>query len=264
MKPPGHPARHYGLCTLAWALLSLTAGDAFAIEAQTLRYAVSYGNLDAGQMVVRIDPQEDQDGGYVVEAAAEPNALARWFIDARFRSARFVQHNGEAVLHSGVERGRKGGEGLREFRVNRHAGRIEFGRGKHYAIAADDSFEAAAFPLALMLRAADGMAQIGGAAVREVSVRRVRDYRYAVPVAEAVTVAAGEFLGWKIIRHRIDRPADRVTVWLCCAAGEQLSEQIDRPIDYGRSGAHADNPVPLKITVAKSGKRTIRLELLGQ
>ncbi len=218
---------------LLW--LAQAGGAPHTIEDQTLRYAVSYGGRNAGEIEITIRNQND---GYVVTSTSKPNALASLFVKAHLSDTRFVRRRGEVVLDGGAESlAGNGGSGYaRSFRFDHAAGRVKFSDGKSSAIQPGDRFEAAAFPLLLMLRPVDGVK----GRVREVSAKRTRDYRYEQPVAETVTVPAGAFASWKINRHRTDRPADTVTVWL----------------------SRAGNPVPLKIVIRKRGK-TSTLMLTG-
>lgn len=222
---------------VVWAALLLWLATAAhgapgAIEDQTLRYAVSYDSRNAGEIEIVI---RTENGGYIITSTAKPSLLAALFVKAHTSATRFVQHRGEVALDGGTE-SLAGDDGYRRgFHFDRTRGRIEFSSGKHDAIQPGDQFEAAAFPLLLMLRP---VGSIAGAQVREVSFKRTRDYTYEAPVEEVVTVPAGAFSSWKINRHRTDRPADTVTVWL------------------NKTGA----PVPLKIVISKrGGTRTLRL-----
>ena len=214
-----------------------TAHGAGAIENQTLRYAVSYDGSNAGEIEIVIRAEND---GYLVTSTAKPSLLASLFVKAHTSVTRFVRHRGEVALDSGSEN--LGGDDtqgtVRGFHFDRARSRIEFSNGKHAAIQPGDQFEAAAFPLLLMLRPVE---RIADARVRVVSFKRIRDYIYEAPVEAVVTTSAGAFPSWKINRHRIGRPADTVTVWL------------------NKTGA----PVPVKITVKKKGRTSI-LRLSGR
>ena len=214
-----------------------TAHGAGAIENQTLRYAVSYDGRNAGEVEIVI---RAENGGYLVTSTAKPSLLASLFVKAHTSVTRFVRHRGEVALDSGSEN--LGGDDtrgtVRGFNFDRARGRIEFSSGKHAAIQPGDQFEAAAFPLLLMLRPVE---RIADARVRVVSFKRIRDYIYEAPVEAVVTVPAGAFSSWKINRHRIDRPTDTVTVWL------------------NKTGA----PLPVKIAVTKKGRTSI-LRLSGR
>ena len=214
-----------------------TAHGAGAIENQTLRYAVSYDGRNAGEVEIVI---RAENGGYLVTSTAKPSLLASLFVKAHTSTTRFVRHRGKVALDSGTESlaGDDTQGTVRGFHFDRARSRIEFSNGKHAAIQPGDQFEAAAFPLLLMLRPVE---RIVGARVRVVSFKRIRDYIYEAPVETVVTVPAGAFSSWKINRHRIGRPADTVTVWL------------------NKTGA----PVPVKITVKKKGRTSI-LRLSGR
>ena len=220
------------LALLLWAVVVVSARAA-AIEDQTLRYAAFYGNISAGEVEINI---RNENAGYVVTSTGKPSMLAAMFVKAHHSATRFVRHQGEVALDSGSEQldGNDGDGYARWFRFDRAQGRIEFSDGDHHAIQPGERFEAAAFPLLLMLRPVE---QVAGLRVREVSARRTRDYTYEKPVEEIVTVPAGEFASWKIARHRSDRPDDRVTVWL----------------------SQTGDPVPLKIAVTKKGKTSTLL-----
>ena len=199
------------------------------IEDQTLRYALSYRNRNAGQIEITI---RNENGGYVITSTGKPSALASLFVKAHISDTRFVRRSGVVALDRGAESlvGDKGYQ--RSFHFDHDRRRIEFSSGESSAIQVGDQFEAAAFPLLLMLRPLENIA---GARVREVSFKRIREYTYEAPVEEVVTVPAGEFSSWKINRHRSDRPADTVTVWL------------------NKTGT----PIPLKIAVSKKGNLSI-------
>lgn len=217
------------LCTAVLPLLWLTPavhGAPVVIEDQTLSYAVSYGTIDAGEIEIIIRNEQD---GYAVTSTGKPNALASLFVKTYVSDTLFVRRRGVIALDSGTERLVRTDRHRRSFYFDRARNRIEFSDGKFYAFQPGDEFEAAAFPLLLMLRP---VASIADTRVREVSAKHARDYTYEEPVAEAVTVPSGEFSSWKITRHRTDQPADTVTVWL----------------------NKADNPVPLKIAIRKKGK----------
>ena len=208
-----------------------------AIENQTLRYAVSYDGRNAGEIEIVIRAEND---GYLVTSTAKPSLLASLFVKAHTSTTRFVRHRGKVALDSGTESlaGDDTQGTVRGFHFDRARSRIEFSNGKHHAIQPGDQFEAAAFPLLLMLRPVE---RIAGARVRVVSFKRIRDYLYEAPMEAVVTVPAGAFSSWKINRHRTDRPTDTVTVWL------------------NKTGA----PVPVKITVKKKGRTSI-LRLSGR
>lgn len=212
------------------ALLTVSAAAA-GFENQTLHYAARYGDLDAGAVEVRIRAEAD---GCRVESNAKPSALAKLFgADAHASVTQFIRDPGDGdawTLDGGRE---KHGDGDAQwFRIDRAANRIEFSDGDARAIDSGAQFEAAAFPLLLMLRARDaGVDSIAGLRALEVSVRRARDYIYDAPVAETIAAPAGETSAWKITRRRADRPADSVTVYL---------NQRDH--------------LPLKITVTKRGR----------
>lgn len=220
---------------VAVALALAPAGaSATAIQDQTLRYALFYERIDAGEVTVDI---RNQDAGYVVTSTAKPSRLASLFVKAHHSATRFVRHHGEVALAGGDERllGANGEDGYAWwFRFDRARARVEFSNGDARPIAPGERFEAAAFPLLLMLRP---LAGLGGTRVVEVSARRARDYIFEPPVAESVRVPAGEFASWKISRHRSDKPDDRVSVWL------------------RRDG----EPLPLKIQVTKRGRTSALL-----
>ena len=227
--------RAVAVALLMW--FATAAHGAGAIENQTLRYAVSYDGRNAGEIEIVIRAEND---GYLVTSTAKPSLLASLFVKAHTSTTRFVRHRGEVALDSGTESlaGDDTQGTVRGFHFDRSRSRIEFSNGKHAAIQPGDQFEAAAFPLLLMLRPVE---RIAGARVRVVSFKRIRDYLYEAPVEAVVTVPAGAFSSWKINRHRIGRPADTVTVWL------------------NKTGA----PVPVKITVKKKGRTSI-LRLSGR
>lgn len=212
---------------LALALFTVTV-TAAAFENQTLRYAAFYGDIDAGAVEVRIRAEAD---GYRVEVDARPSALAKLFgANAHASVTQFIRNDsGEIILDSGRE---EHGDGERWYRFDHAANRIEFSDGGRRAIEPGDAFEAASFPLLLMLRARDaGAESIANTRVTEVSARRAREYMYDAPAATRIDTPAGEANTWKILRHRVDRPADTVTVWL----------------------RQRDN-MPLKIAVTKRGR----------
>ena len=229
--------------TVTAAAASAFAGTVAAaeIENQTLRYAASYRDFDAGAVEIRIRADA---GGYRVEVAAKPSALAKLFgADALTTVTQFARDaNGAIMLDSGRSHSAGDGDGddnnARWFRIDRDAGRIEFSDGEPYAIAAGAHVEAAAFPLLLMLRMQHGES-IGGMRVLEVSARRARAYRYESPREASVDTPAGEFTAWQITRRRIDRPDDSVTVYL-------------RKQNQGA-------PIPLKIAVTKRGRTSTLL-----
>lgn len=219
------------------ALFTVTV-TAAAFENQTLHYAARYGDIDAGAASVRIRAEAD---GYRVESNAKPNALAKLFgADAHAAVTQFIRDPGDGdawTLDSGSENhGGDGDDSMRRFRIDHDANRIEFSDGDRRAFNPGDAFEAASFPLLLMLRVRAGAA-VAGMRVTEVSARRARDYMYDAPVEARADSPAGESSAWKITRHRVDRPADTVTVYL---------HQLDH--------------IPLKITVTKRG-RTSTLQL---
>jgi len=228
--------------TVTAAAASAFAGTVAAaeIENQTLRYAASYRDFDAGAVEIRIRADA---GGYRVEVAAKPSALAKLLgADALTTVTQFARDaNGAVMLDSGGSHS-AGDDGddnnARWFRIDRDAGRIEFSDGEPYAIADGAHVEAAAFPLLLMLRMQHGES-IGGMRVLEVSARRARAYRYESPRETSVDTPAGEFTAWQITRRRIDRPADSVTVYL-------------RKQNQGA-------PIPLKIAVTKRGRTSTLL-----
>jgi len=186
---------------------------AAAFDGQTLHYAAKYGDIDAGAATVSITVTAD---GYRVESNAKPNALAKLFgAKSHATVTRFIRGDGGAwTLDSGHEN--HGDGDARRFRIDHAAGRIEFGDGEQHTIAPGERLESAAFPLLLMLRAREaGVDSIADLRVTEVNARRAREYIYAAPVAERVKTSTGaEKEAWKITRHRADRPADSVTIWL--------------------------------------------------
>ena len=230
--------------TVTAAAASAFAGTVAAaeIENQTLRYAASYRDFDAGAVEIRI---RADGGGYRVEVAAKPNALAKLLgADALTTVTQFARDANGAIMldsggsHSAGDDGDGDDNNARWFRINRDAGRIEFSDGEPYAIADGAHVEAAAFPLLLMLRMQHGES-IGGMRVLEVSARRARAYRYESPRETSIDTPAGEFTAWQITRRRIDRPDDSVTVYL-------------RKQNRGA-------PIPLKIAVTKRGRTSTLL-----
>ncbi len=210
----------------------LGADGAGGIEDQTLRYAVSYGtkNINVGVIHIVIANEGDR---YVITGVTKPNRLAALFVKAQINDTRFVRRAGNVVLESGVETriesdgAAEGGQ--RSFSFDYAGNQIKFSDGSAYLIQPGDQFEAAAFPLLLMLRPLN---DIDGMRVREVSTKRAREYEYEKPLEEMVTIPAGTFSSWKINRRRPDKPMDNVTVWL----------------------HKAENPLPLKIMIRKRGK----------
>ncbi|MDD9821498.1 MAG: DUF3108 domain-containing protein [Gammaproteobacteria bacterium] len=230
--------------TVTAAAASAFAGTVAAaeIENQTLRYAASYRDFDAGAVEIRIRADA---GGYRVEVAAKPNALAKLLgADALTTVTQFARDANGAVMldsggsHSAGDDGDGDDNNARWFRIDRDAGRIEFSSGEPYAVADGAHVEAAAFPLLLMLRMQHGES-IGGMRVLEVSARRARAYRYESPREASIDTPAGEFTAWQITRRRIDRPDDSVTVYL-------------RKQSQGA-------PIPLKIAVTKRGRTSTLL-----
>lgn len=210
-------------------MTAITLAAELRIEEQTLHYAVSYENLNVGELEVNIRHKND---GYVVTCNGKPNHLFKLLFNPPSSRTRFIRHRHTIVLASGSEQVDGRSDEVRSFSINRTHHRVEFSNGKHIAIQPDEQLEAAAFPLLLMLRSHDN---ITATPVREVSTKRIRDYMHEKPVAETVHIAAGTFSAWKISRYRIDRPQERVSVWL----------------------KQADNPIPLKIVLAKKGKLSI-------
>lgn len=198
------------------------------INEQTLRYAVVYAGINAGEVEIAIRQQPE---GYVVASTSKLSMLAAMFLKTHASDTRFTRQQNEVRLTSGSERLRGKEKYTRSFNFDRARNRIEFSNGKSVEIKSDDRFEAAAFPLLLMLRPLD---RIADTHVREVSTKRVRDYVYQKPLAEDVETPLGTLPAWKITRHRETRPSERVSVWL----------------------SRDDNPVPLKIAIIKKGKTT--------
>lgn len=205
------------------------AGAAQSIAPQSLHYAASYRGIHAGRVVIRI---EHDARGYFIVSSVKPSLFASMFAKAHVTETRFVNDGARIVLDSGNEKLTGENHYAHSFRIDRELLRVEFAHGEHAEIFSHDQFEAAAFPLLLMLRPHDSIA---GARVREVSARRLRDYIYDAPQAETTRVPAGEFAAWKITRRRAGSPSNRVTIWL----------------------HRSDNPVPLKIVVDKRGKRSL-------
>jgi len=233
--------RVLALVTVTVTAAAASAGTVAAaeIENQTLRYAASYRDFDAGAVEIRIRADA---GGYRVEVAAKPNALAKLFgADALTTVTQFARNaNGAVMLDSGGSHSAGDGDdnNARWFRIDRDAGRIEFSDGEPHAVADGAHVEAAAFPLLLMLRMQHGES-IDGMRVLEVSARRARAYRYESPRETSIDIPAGEFTAWQITRRRIDRPDDSVTVYL-------------RKQNQGA-------PIPLKIAVTKRGRTSTLL-----
>jgi len=222
------------------AALFTVAVTAAAFDGRALNYAARYGNIDAGTVTVSIRADGD---GYRVESVARPSPVAKLFgVKAQTDVTQFSRAgDGEIMLERGhTKRAGDGGEDW--FRIDRDASRIEFSDAEARPIAAGEVFEAASFPLLLMLRARETRVDsIAEAQVTEVSARRAREYRYDAPVIARIKTSTGESDAWKITRHRVDRPDDTVTVWL---------RQRDA--------------VPLKITVTKRGRRSSLLLTAGE
>ena len=231
-------------CAIATIILSptwfLAAHAAIDIADQTLHYAVLYDGRRAGNIAIKIAKTDTERGnGYAVEAELKPRGLAAFFVKARKSTTRFDIDNGEVVLGGGIDDRIDGGD-KKSFRVNYAKNRIEFD-DRNVAIDSADQFEAVAFPFLLMLRASsasNGLADLAGAKIREVTFTRVRDYVYQSPLSEAVEVAAGKFDAWKITRVREGNANNWVSVWLAKS-------------QFG--GAH----IPLKIAVAKRERITV-------
>lgn len=233
MNARGSSARHraclaFGFCLLAHGVMA-AAGGAPNIGEQTLRYAASYKNLRAGEIEIRIRHADD---GYAVASTAKPSKLASLFLQSHHSDTRFIRRHGRVALQNGREILLGDNGYRRDFQIDYARGRIAFGDGRYADMEADAELEAAAFPLLLMLRPLDA---VGGARVLEVSGKRARAYRYETPTPTRVKVPAGEFASWKIVRRRVDRPRDSVTVWLQKTA----------------------NPIPLKIMAVKKNRVSV-------
>lgn len=220
----------YALASTLWLGALLPVAGAVGVE-QMLCYTVSHGSRHVGKITVNIRSEND---GYEVTSTAQPSKLLGLFFKPYSSVTRFVRYQGEMTLASGSEWQAKKTDQTRSFHINRTRNLAEFSSGKQVAIHPDEPLEAAAFPLLLMLRAPQNIADTH---VREVSAKRIRDYIYETPMIETVHLAGREFSAWKIARHRIARPADRVTVWLSHT-----------------TNPNTDTPIPLKIVIAKKGK----------
>ena len=204
------------------------------IEDQTLRYAVTFKKRNVGKVKVIIRNKND---GYMVTSTAKPSAMASLFVKAHLSDTHFVRRHGVVILDRGTEGSIGEDDDHRHFYFDHVNRQIKFSDRESYTIQSDDQFEAAAFPLLLMLRSTK---QISGVHVHEVSAKRTRAYTYEPPVEEIVKLPIGKFLSWKVRRHRSDRPADNVTVWLSKSEGVEIG-------------------VPLKIVVRKRGKASALL-----
>lgn len=225
-----------------WLLLLLSAtsiqvASSDEIAEQTLQYAAFYGSKKIGK--IEIDIRREKDG-YIVTSVSKPTLLARMLVGAHTTTTRFVRHQNELTLDSSKHIERQGDD-TQSFRIDHSGNLIQFNNGRQVQIREGEKLEAASFPLLLMYRTNQ---DIPVEEVREVSVKRVRNYRYEKSVLETVQVPAGEFIARKIKRFRVDRPADNVTVWLSHDKTEQMQ-----------------NWFPVKILIDKRKKANVVLLL---
>lgn len=238
---------------------------------QRLHYEMLYENRAVGELEVTI---RRHDGGYVVSSTVKPNRLASLFLKALHSSTRFSFGRRDAlVLVSGDERVQ-----LSDSRAQRRQFSVDYDKrsiqlsGENISnlmFERGQTLVAAAFPLLLMWRAvqidenesveADVFAALTDMEVLETNAQRVRKYRYDAPVLETVSVPAGEFSAWKIPRWRVDRPHERVTVWLkSTSVAPSLLAQTDS--EENLSPDLNPNPIPLKIVLTKKrGDRVLQL-----
>ena len=213
------------------------AGGAVGIRPQTLHYQVDYNGINAGQLDVDIARQGRL---YTVTSTSRLSVFTALLLKNYRNQTTFEQHGSGVRLTGGSELlvNKRQPEKSQEqrFRVDFDQRQIRFDDHPPVSITPQQTLAAAAFPLVLMHTPIE---QVDALNVLAVSTRWAREYVHTPPEKHRLPLADEMQDTWKITRFRKDRPDSNTTFWL--ATGE--------------------NPVPVKIVVAKKNQR-VTLQLI--
>ncbi len=195
---------------------------------QTLRYAVSEGNMSIGELEVNIGRD---DGQIKTTVITHLEGLAKILLRDYIAETWFHLDGGHAIL----DRGRLRIQGRNEelgFIVDYPNKTLQLDSGDTFPITSGEILDSTEFPVALIT--AD-IASVSGKIVWEVNARKARRYIYDAPKPEMSELNGRLYNTWKVRRSKQGDINRTVTYWL----------------DPGRQN------IPLKIITIKKGRETI-------
>ena len=195
---------------------------------QTLRYAVSEGNMSIGELEVNIGRDDEQIKTTVI---THLDGLAKILLGDYTAETWFHLDGGHAILDRGRLRIRGGNKEL-GFMVDYPNKTLQLDSGDTFSITSGEILDSTEFPIALIT--AD-IASVSGKIVWEVNARKARRYIYDAPKPEMFELNGRLYNTWKVRRSKQGDINRTVTYWL----------------DTGRQN------IPLKIITIKKGRETI-------
>ncbi len=211
---------------ILWGCTTLSIAG--MLGGQTLRYAVSEGNMAIGELEVIIGHDDGQIKTTVITHLA---GLAKILLEDYTAETWFHLDEGHAILDRGRLRTQGGNKGL-GFMVDYPNKTLQLDSGDTYPITSGEILDSTEFPIALIT--AD-IASVAGKIVWEVNARKARRYIYHAPKPDMFELNGRSYNTWKVTRTKQGDIHRTVTYWL----------------DPGRQN------IPLKIITIKKDRETI-------
>ena len=181
----------------------------FALQSQTVRYAVDVAGHDAGELEVVIE----RDGNSIkTTSISHLSTIAKMFVSGQTVETWFTI-NGETVQ---VEKGQivshRNNEVTHAFVIDRQAGEIQFTPGESQPASDTELFESPSFPIVLM--STPKMKYVHRVPVREINPKKVRWYEYHRVESEMLELNGKTYKTWKITRNKRGEADRTQTFWL--------------------------------------------------
>ena len=181
----------------------------FALQSQTVRYAVDVAGHDAGELEVVIE----RDGNSIkTTSISHLSTIAKMFVSGQTVETWFTI-NGETVQ---VEKGQivshRNNEVTHAFVIDRQAGEIQFAPGGPQPASDTELFESTSFPIVLM--STPKMKYVHRVPIREINPKKVRWYEYHRVESEMLKLNGKTYKTWKITRNKRGEADRTQTFWL--------------------------------------------------
>ena len=181
----------------------------FALQSQTVRYAVDVAGHNAGELEVVIE----RDGNNIkTTSISHLSNFAKMFTSGQTVETWFTV-DGEAVL---VEKGQivshRSNKVINSFVIDRQAGKIQFTPGEHQPASDTELFESTGFPIVLM--STPKMKHLHRVPIREINPKKVRWYEYHRVESEMLELDGRTYKTWKVTRNKRGEAGRTQTFWL--------------------------------------------------
>jgi len=194
--------------TLLIGILVFIPAHAVQLPNQTLRYSVSYGNVNAGEFEVIIESENGQIKSTVISHLSN---LAKLFLSGLTAVSWYDISDEQAILTNGQAIDHDSGEIIAEFHADYENKKLTYNNGESTEIFANEVLDSTTFPLWLIF---SDVSSIKDQLVREVNSRKVRRYQYLQPEEEILEYQGQKYHTWKVTRRKLDDTNRLVIVWL--------------------------------------------------